>query len=364
VPCLLAAATLLPVAELQNAEGAYVPASGRGLDRLIANDADDRVAFDEDWLQPTGPVTDAELDSLVADWRRRWDLSGVVVAIGRSDGVTWAGADGRYASTGDDMSAGQLIPAHSITKSFTGALLSQLHSEGLLDLDERLAAWVPEFPHASAFTIRQLAQHASGLVDTGEAPEVALELAGAEPLLFTAGEGSNYSDSAYYLLGIVAERATGQSYDDLLRDRFFGPLGLDDTALTVEERWSAGGITTTARDLATWAPVFWGGALGDEVAAQATQLDPRSNFGIGTFGYCPCRGLGPLYRAELYGHLSAQGRLAWDPIDDLAVMVHTNEENDGGRTIDAWTELDRLLRRQVLGRVIPTIEISSPPAGA
>jgi CubicO group peptidase (beta-lactamase class C family)/peptidoglycan/LPS O-acetylase OafA/YrhL len=351
VPCLFVAATLLPVAELQGAQGAYIPASGRGLDRLIENRAS-TVDLDADWTQPTGPVTTDELDDLLAAWQERWDISGVAAAIGRSDGVVWSGAAGVDAQSGEAMSGQQIIPAHSITKTFTGALIVQLDAEHHIDLDERLVSWVPEFPHASAMTLRQLAQHTSGLVDTGEDPSTALGIAGDEPLLFAPGSGTRYADTSYYLLGLVAERATGQSYDDLVAERYFRPFGLDTTELAAVDRWSAGGVHTTVADLATWAPIFWGGGLGDEVAAEATRLDPTNNFGIGTFGYCPCRGLGDLYRAELYGHLSAQGRLAWDPIDDLAVMVHTNEENDGGRTIDAWTELDRLLRRQVRGRAL------------
>jgi CubicO group peptidase (beta-lactamase class C family)/peptidoglycan/LPS O-acetylase OafA/YrhL len=372
VPCLLVAATVFPVADLENAEGAYVPASGRGLDRLIEDDAAE-APIEDDWVQPLGPVTDAELDALVAEWRETWDMSGVLVAISRSDGNVWTGADGNAAGTGDDMHTDQIIAAHSITKSFTGALVTQLHAEGLLDLDERLAVWLPEFPHASQVTLRQLAQHTSGLIDTGEEPDEAIRLAGEADLLFTPGEGTRYSDSAYYLLGMVAERATGQPYEQLLQDRFFGPLALADTTVG-PERWSAGGVLTTVGDLARWAPTFWGGGLGAEVAAQATQLDPQNNFGVGTFGYCPCRGLGDTYRADVYGHLSAHGRLAWDPGDDLAVMIHTNEENDGDHAITAWTTLDRLLRRQVEGRSLATTAVpitaaditplTSEPAGA
>jgi CubicO group peptidase (beta-lactamase class C family) len=354
IPCVLVAVIVLPVGDVRNAEGAYVPASGRGLDRLIANETGAAKTRDEKWTQPDGAVTADELAALVDEWRERWDLSGVVVGVGRSDGVVWTGASGIDAETGEDMSATQRIAAHSITKSFTGALVTQLHVEGSLDLDATLASWVPEFPHAAWITLRQLAQHSSGLIDTGQPLEESLATAGSAPLLFTPGEGTNYSDSAYYLLAVAAERATGQRFEDLVTRRFLVPLGLDATALTTD-RWAAGGMSSTVQDLVRWAPQFWGGRLGDEVAAQATALDPSSNFGVGTFGYCPCRGLGMLYRAELYGHLSAQGRLAWDPRDDVAVMIHTNEQNDGGRTLDAWTELDWLLRRQVRDRPIASL---------
>jgi CubicO group peptidase (beta-lactamase class C family) len=124
-----------------------------------------------------------------------------------------------------------------------------------------------------------------------QGPDEAIRIA-ARPARLHASEDTRYSDSAYYLLGIVAERATGQTYGQLLQDRFFTPFGLDSTSLGAE-RWSAGGVQTTVTDLVTWAPVFWGGGLGVDVAAEATRLDPHNNFGIGTFGFCPARSRRP-----------------------------------------------------------------------
>jgi CubicO group peptidase (beta-lactamase class C family) len=358
---------VVPGTDVDDAQGAYVPASGRGLERLIAASRP-KTTVAVGAPRPAGAVQSTELDDLVSSWRDEWHITGVITAIARSDGSALASAAGIDASTDQPMLANHSVPAHSITKSFTGALVAQLAAEGRLDLDAPLAQVVPEFPHANEITLRQLAQHTSGLIDTGAKPGLALALAGATPLLFTPGTETNYSDTAYFLLAIAAERVTGQSYRELVQQQLLDPLGLADTALVSDERWSAGGIDSTALDLATWATAFWGGAFGPDVTSQARRIDPTSNFGIGTFGYCPCLVADGTYDAELYGHLSAQGRLAWDPSDDLAVMIHTNEENDGARTIDAWTDLDWRIRDTVRNRpllptpTIPEADIADPSA--
>jgi CubicO group peptidase (beta-lactamase class C family)/peptidoglycan/LPS O-acetylase OafA/YrhL len=361
VPCVLLAAAVVPQLDLRNAEGAYVPASGRGLDRLIDGEEAEPIEEPVDPLAQAalGPVTVAELETLFDEWNEEWGLTGVVVSIGRSDGSGWSAAAGTDDRTDLPMAPGQTIPAHSITKSFTGALLLQLQAEGVIDLDQTLDVWMPEFPHAAHITLRQLAQHRSGLADTGEAPAAAIELAASEPLSFEPGTDSRYSDTSYFLLGTVIERATGLRYEDVLRDRLLVPLGLTGTTLSEVDRWSAGGITTTAADLVRWSTIYWGGGLGEVVAAEAHEINADNNFGIGTFGFCPCTGHDDDYEAALYGHLSSQGRLSWDPIDDLAIMVHSNELNQGSHNITAWTRLDRQLRALVAYRPLPA---AAPPA--
>ena len=54
-----------------------------------------------------------------------------------------------------------------------------------------------------------------------------------EPL-FSAGEGYNYTDTGYLLVGLIVERATGRRYEDLLHERFLGPLKLTMTEPTDE----------------------------------------------------------------------------------------------------------------------------------
>jgi CubicO group peptidase (beta-lactamase class C family) len=48
-------------------------------------------------------------------------------------------------------------------------------------------------------------------------------------LLFEPGTRFSYSNSGYFLLGVILERITGESYEKLLRDRIFAPLGMNDS---------------------------------------------------------------------------------------------------------------------------------------
>jgi len=51
------------------------------------------------------------------------------------------------------------------------------------------------------------------------------------PLKFQPGEFSAYDNTGYYLLGLMLEKVSGQSYGDLLHDRIFTPLGMNATVM-------------------------------------------------------------------------------------------------------------------------------------
>jgi CubicO group peptidase (beta-lactamase class C family) len=99
------------------------------------------------------------------------------------------------------------------------------------------------------------------------------------PLDFAPGEKWNYSNSGYYLLGMVIAKVSGQSYADFLRETFFEPMGLmrtrhdsngevipnraqgyafadgefwNDRLLSMSQPGAAGGLLSTASDLVRW----------------------------------------------------------------------------------------------------------------
>src|SRR5205814_9091752 len=63
-----------------------------------------------------------------------------------------------------------------------------------------------------------------------------LAAAAREPLSFPPGDGHQYSDVGYFLLGVAIERASGCAYRSFLADRFFNPLGM--SATTVPDQWA------------------------------------------------------------------------------------------------------------------------------
>lgn len=129
----------------------------------------------------------------------------------------------------------------SASKQFTAAIVYLLATDGVLSLTDDVRAWVPELPEYPASpTLDDLIHHVSGLPDYTElldAPSSAhtttadaLDVLADEPDLdFAPGRRFEYSNSNYFLMSLVAERATGRTFRDLVDERIFGPLGMRQT---------------------------------------------------------------------------------------------------------------------------------------
>ena len=138
----------------------------------------------------------------------------------------------------------------SVTKQLTAAAIVLLVRDGRLRYDEPLTEALPGFPeYGRAVTIRHLLTHTGGLLDYEELMDRA-EAAGAprwtperqiqddEALAliqketkgrFAPGSRWAYSNSGYVVLGLVAARADGRRFGDVLRARIFEPLGMTRT---------------------------------------------------------------------------------------------------------------------------------------
>ncbi len=125
----------------------------------------------------------------------------------------------------------------SITKMFTAVLVLGLVEEGLLDLDEPVGRWFPEYREGvkRQTTLRMLLTHIGGYLPgrpvwresafLGQRRRLLLE---AEPVR-TPGSDYQYSDIGYQTAGFLAELATGQRLETLIEERILVPLGLTDT---------------------------------------------------------------------------------------------------------------------------------------
>jgi CubicO group peptidase (beta-lactamase class C family) len=132
----------------------------------------------------------------------------------------------------------------SINKSFTRLAVEQLAGAGKLKLSDTLDKWVLEYPAEKGrqITLQQLLEHRGGTGDFfGPRYDAAdrarlrslrdwLPLFADLPLAFEPGTRQEYSNAGYLLLGLVVEKASGQSYDDYVREHIFVPAGMSDTA--------------------------------------------------------------------------------------------------------------------------------------
>lgn len=132
----------------------------------------------------------------------------------------------------------------SLTKPLVTGLLTALRVEqGVINLDEEVRRYLPEFGEEDKrnITVRQLVTHTSGLaawrplyITTGGGKENALKVIAAEPLESEPGAHVRYSDLGFITLGFLLERITGSRLADIARAEIFAPLNLKRTFFNPE----------------------------------------------------------------------------------------------------------------------------------
>jgi D-alanyl-D-alanine carboxypeptidase len=144
------------------------------------------------------------------------------------------------------LSSRRQVSLGSITKQFTAAAILQLQAAGKLSLDATVATYLPEAPHASEITLRQLLTHTSGLPDflaamsDERATQPAtfaqlMELVKGKPLDFAPGSKASYSNTGYILLGRIIELASHHSYRDYIQTHLLRPAGMTQTYTVSDE---------------------------------------------------------------------------------------------------------------------------------
>jgi len=129
----------------------------------------------------------------------------------------------------------------------TVALL--LAEEKRLGLDDTLARYLPDLPHADAITLRMLLNMTSGYADYVRddafidafygnpfrhwTPEELIDIGLSSPQMFEPGTNWGYSHTGYVIMGRVIEAVTGKPLGEVMAERIFAPLGLRNTVATV-----------------------------------------------------------------------------------------------------------------------------------
>src|SRR5262249_14654414 len=130
----------------------------------------------------------------------------------------------------------------SITKMFTAAMILQLVEEGKLKLTDTLDKFFPQVPNARKIPIAQILVHRSGIhdsiLDPNLRPSSNSNAVTKDELLSIISKGTpdfepdanhRYSNSGYFLLGLIIEKLTGKSYWEALQERITSRIGLKDT---------------------------------------------------------------------------------------------------------------------------------------
>jgi len=260
----------------------------------------------------------------------------------------------------------------SITKLFTAVLILQLAQEGRLDLNAPLRAALPDYPGEGAerVTVRQLLNHTSGIaqwdrvgsyqeafrdgIEYYQRPlsaEALLARCCSGPLAREPGQAFDYNNADYVVLGRIVERLTGKPFEDALAERILRPLGLDDTGMARWDRiverlaptyfwrddtralvaempfywensYAAGGMYSTAADLALFADALYGGDRLLRPDLRQQLLTPGlDDYGYGLWSYSFTRG-GRTWRvAKRPGSIMGANAVLYRLLDRNATIV-------------------------------------------
>ncbi|MFC2088778.1 serine hydrolase, partial [Calditrichota bacterium] len=330
------------------------------------------------------------------------DLTGVSTAIIMPEKGAWSGASGMSdLVSGDSMQTDMLFWIASISKTFTAAITLQLVDEGLLSLEDSLHQWLPNYQNIdSNITIRQLLNHTSGtwpwrandmiVIDTvlfdpnryWSPDELMTVFVTPNLPSFPPGQGWEYNNTGYFLLGMIIEEVTQSELHIEFKNRFGNPLQLNnthfiwsDTILTeyahpwadldgngIKEDYndffrtaawsigfSRGNIISNPKDIAMWANYLYeGNVLSQSSMNEMLNFTTGINWSIPPWNGC---GLGVakfiLYGKEFWGHngntVGYTTLMVYSPDYQSSIVIFMNDWGYNLQREDLAVELFKII---------------------
>jgi CubicO group peptidase (beta-lactamase class C family) len=192
-------------------------------------------------------------DEYVARSMVAWRVPGVAVAVVRNDSVVLLRGYGvRTLGRTEPVDARTLFAIGSSSKAFTATAMAMLVDEGRVKWDDRATQYLPGFqlydPYATReLTVRDLLTHRSGLTaadlmlfDPHVTRDSALQRVRYVKPTWSFRAHYGYSNLMYLAAGQITSRLLGRSWDDVIRERIFAPLGMtaSNTSVTLLDRLS------------------------------------------------------------------------------------------------------------------------------
>lgn len=185
-----------------------------------------------------------DVDSYVKQQMMAQKIPGVAFAVvDHGNTVVERAYGSENLETDTPLSLNGVFEIASVTKPFTATAIMLLAQEGKLGLDDRISKYIDHTPAAwQDITVRELLSHTSGIpglgwVECDGSPLLHIttqryfdEIAKL-PLHFAPGSAAEYSDSGYFLLGMIIERVSGMRYAEFMQKRLFEPFGMTSTSI-------------------------------------------------------------------------------------------------------------------------------------
>lgn len=210
----------------------------------------------------------------------------------------------------------------SITKQFTAAAILILEERGLLRVEDSLKKYFPDCINLNPkITIHHLLTHTSGIFNYSNLPDSQktfqkmhheksdlIKMFTSKSLDFEPGTQWNYSNTGYYLLGMLIEKLSGKTYSEFLTENIFLPLGMYNTGVDDEKKivenkasgyylngndlihcnyinmnliLSSGAMYSTVEDLLIWNQAITNDKLLSRKSIEKMNTPYKNNYGYG-----------------------------------------------------------------------------------
>lgn len=285
----------------------------------------------------------------------------------------------------------------SITKTVVGATILKLEEEGLISLEDPISKWLSlnSINVDESITIFQLLNHLTGLRGYFRHPDIWTRVEGnldtpiealdivqyiGEPY-FQPGDRYEYSNSNYLILGLIIEAVTGKKVGEVMRDKFWnrlqlneiyfgrdenptGPIAvpwrdsdgngtLEDISLEYKSAYhsvffTAADVFSTASDLSMWAQhLFNGGALSNSAKEKMITFldlpDPIANgYGLGVRRVL-------LANRQTIGHTGGMrgygSYMFYDPVSKVSIAMLNNQSRSENGPLLRYQLVEDLLKQ-------------------
>ena len=189
--------------------------------------------------------TSNKADQLLLDLVEEKKMVGVIAAYAIDGEVKWQNSAG-YACRDEKIpfTDSTLTRIASIAKPMTAIAIMQLVEQGLIDLEQPIQTYLPEFPtkEKGTITTRHLLAHISGIPQYYDEKEIenkrffpsladAMTVFENRPLLFEPGSKFFYTTYGYVTLGRIIETVSGLSYEEYMQKNIFDKAGMKNTGV-------------------------------------------------------------------------------------------------------------------------------------
>jgi CubicO group peptidase (beta-lactamase class C family) len=302
---------------------------------------------------------------------------GISAAISLDDSVVYSGQAGSSnLELGAETSADSVFRMGSLTKQFTAAAIMKLQEKKLLNISDSILDHLTGIPSSwRTVKIAHLLNHTSGIPSYTDFPsdisrrdgsiehKDVIDIIRNKDIEFNPGDKWHYSNSNYYLLGMIIEKVSGKSYDKFLIEDLLNALSPHSISYCYTDKliknrasgyakeqsadnsviwknsifinmlmpYSAGGLCATSVDLIRWNLALSSGQIISQASYEAMIINRKLNDGsLTNYGY----GLG-ITRDEAGAVITHAGgipgfrsSLVYYPEKKLGIAVLVNAENE------------------------------------